>query len=223
MIVCSFSRDFLSLFFADVGRSSSVHVSVRSLPRCDEIPSVTCGHTNNFISPNLASTATGSSTAAFLSDLSPILSVSGSFDSGKDSPSNSSPVPLTSGYGLEKSGTASEDNSPSSEEGKLPIAVALEAKDPAGSLDLETDLRKTLVKSRLAECHQQEKLSRSDSMDSMLGDSLLDPPQCLQKIPPKRYQSPSRCGSPSLEAPDHLLFGSSNKSSGKSKLLIISI
>ena len=44
-------------------------------------------------------------------------------------------------------------------------------------------------------------------MDSMLGDSLLDPPQSLQKIPPKRYQSPSRCGSPSLEAPEHLLFG----------------
>ena len=50
-------------------------------------------------------------------------------------------------------------------------------------------------------------MTRSDSMDSMLGDSLLDPPQSLQKIPPKRYQSPSRCGSPSLEAPEHLLFG----------------
>lgn len=44
-------------------------------------------------------------------------------------------------------------------------------------------------------------------MDSMLGDSLLDPPQSLEKIPPKRYQSPSRCGSPSLETPEHLLFG----------------
>jgi hypothetical protein len=43
-------------------------------------------------------------------------------------------------------------------------------------------------------------------MDSMLGDSLLDPPQDLQKIPPKRYQSPSRCGSPSIETPEHLLF-----------------
>ena len=51
-------------------------------------------------------------------------------------------------------------------------------------------------------------LPRSNSMDSMLGDSLLDPPQSLKKIPPKRYQSPSRCGSPSLEAPEHLLFGS---------------
>ena len=76
------------------------------------------------------------------------------------------------------------------------------------SHDIETNLRKTLVKSRLAEC--QEKLPRSDSLDSMLGDSLLDPPQCLQKIPPKRYQSPSRCGSPSLEAPDHLLFGNTS-------------
>ena len=71
--------------------------------------------------------------------------------------------------------------------------------------DTESNLRKSLVKSRLVEC--QEKLPRSDSLDSMLGDSLLDPPQSLQKIPPKRYQSPSRCGSPSLEAPDHLLFG----------------
>ena len=50
-------------------------------------------------------------------------------------------------------------------------------------------------------------MPRSDSMDSMLGDSLLDPPQSLMKIPPKRYQSPSRCGSPSLEAPEHLMFG----------------
>lgn len=54
-------------------------------------------------------------------------------------------------------------------------------------------------------------LPRSDSMDSMLGDSLLDPPQCLQRIPPKRYQSPSRCGSPSMEAPEHLLFGSNKR------------
>ena len=66
-------------------------------------------------------------------------------------------------------------------------------------------MRKALVRSKLAEC--QANLPRSDSMDSMLGDSLLDPPQSLQKIPPKRYQSPSRCGSPSLETPEHLLFG----------------
>ena len=58
---------------------------------------------------------------------------------------------------------------------------------------------------------REEELPRSDSMDSMLGDSLLDPPQCLQKIPPKRYQSPSRCGSPSVEAPEHLLFGRSKR------------
>lgn len=71
----------------------------------------------------------------------------------------------------------------------------------------ETDLRKALVRSKLAECQVNSNLLRSDSMDSMLGDSLLDPPQSLQKIPPKRYQSPSRCGSPSLETPEHLLFG----------------
>ena len=69
-----------------------------------------------------------------------------------------------------------------------------------------------MVRSKLAmsaaECAAStSNLPRSDSMDSMLGDSLLDPPQSLQKIPPKRYQSPSRCGSPSLEAPEHLLFG----------------
>merc|ERR1740123_2722107 len=42
-------------------------------------------------------------------------------------------------------------------------------------------------------------------MDSMLGDSLLDPPQSLAKMAPRRYQSPSRCGSPSLEAPEPLM------------------
>ncbi len=63
-------------------------------------------------------------------------------------------------------------------------------------------------------------LPRSDSMDSMLGDSLLDPPQSLQKIPPKRYQSPSRCGSPSLEAPEHLLFGAKREGKGSRKLIV---
>ena len=81
----------------------------------------------------------------------------------------------------------------------------------------DSDLRKALVRSKLAgvECQAANvNLPRSDSMDSMLGDSLLDPPQSLQKIPPKRYQSPSRCGSPSLEAPEHLLFGNKRDSNG---------
>lgn len=45
------------------------------------------------------------------------------------------------------------------------------------------------------------------SADSLLGESLLDPPQSLQMYP-RRYQSPSRCGSPSVEAPEHLMFRS---------------
>uniref|UniRef100_A0A224YNM3 Protein, containing DUF4210 domain n=1 Tax=Rhipicephalus zambeziensis TaxID=60191 RepID=A0A224YNM3_9ACAR len=53
-----------------------------------------------------------------------------------------------------------------------------------------------------------KKHSKGDlSADVLLGESLLDPPQSLQMYP-KRYQSPSRCGSPSVEAPEHLLFGS---------------
>ena len=95
---------------------------------------------------------------------------------------------------------------------KLSMAGALEWRENSQQQQDRADpdnLRKSLVRSRLqAEC--QEKLPRSDSLDSMLGDSLLDPPQSLQKIPPKRYQSPSRCGSPSLEAPDHLLFGNAS-------------
>ena len=155
-------------------------MSVRSLPRCDEIPGVTCAHNSTLTGLTLSPIpGSGSSCAS---------SEPGSPDQAVQDQYLSSP-----------------------EEAKLPIAASLEWKsnDPHES---ETDLRRTLVKTRLAEC--QGKLSRSDSMDSMLGDSLLDPPQCLQKIPPKRYQSPSRCGSPSLEAPDHLLFGS-NKSNGK--------
>ena len=54
------------------------------------------------------------------------------------------------------------------------------------------------------------RLVKSDSMDSILGDSLLDPPQNINKMTPRRYQSPSRCGSPSLEAPEHLLSGGSS-------------
>ncbi|CAN7983752.1 unnamed protein product [Ixodes hexagonus] len=46
----------------------------------------------------------------------------------------------------------------------------------------------------------------TDSPDLLLGESLLDPPQSLQMYP-RRYQSPSRCGSPSVEVPEHLMFG----------------
>ncbi|PSN52982.1 hypothetical protein C0J52_01113 [Blattella germanica] len=42
--------------------------------------------------------------------------------------------------------------------------------------------------------------------DPLLGESLLDPPHSLDLFT-RRYQSPSRCGSPSLEAPEHLMFG----------------
>lgn len=47
--------------------------------------------------------------------------------------------------------------------------------------------------------------------DTMLGESLLDPPNSLCMFP-KRYQSPSRCGSPSLEVPEHLMFGKTRRS-----------
>lgn len=83
-----------------------------------------------------------------------------------------------------------------------------------GDLEGAGNLRKAALMSRLEEDHAADdscssplSSRRSDSMDSMLGDSLLDPPQSLQKIAPRRYQSPSRCGSPSLETPEHLLFG----------------
>nr|XP_037278895.1 protein FAM214A-like [Rhipicephalus microplus]XP_037278897.1 protein FAM214A-like [Rhipicephalus microplus] len=57
-----------------------------------------------------------------------------------------------------------------------------------------------------------KKHSKGDlSADVLLGESLLDPPQSLQMYP-KRYQSPSRCGSPSVEVPEHLLFGSQAQS-----------
>lgn len=46
----------------------------------------------------------------------------------------------------------------------------------------------------------------SSPADTMLGESLLDPPNSLCMYP-KRYQSPSRCGSPSIEVPEHLMFG----------------
>ncbi|XP_077483358.1 atos homolog atossa isoform X1 [Amblyomma americanum] len=53
-----------------------------------------------------------------------------------------------------------------------------------------------------------KKHSKGDlSADLLLGESLLDPPQSLQMYP-KRYQSPSRCGSPSVEVPEHLMFRS---------------
>ena len=67
----------------------------------------------------------------------------------------------------------------------------------AGSLPLypsPKDLRRTLGKARLAASDTDcpGRLTKSDSLDSMLGDSLLDPPQNKSKMAPRRYQSPSR-------------------------------
>jgi len=91
------------------------------------------------------------------------------------------------------------------EETKLEIAGSLAWREPA-------DLRRSLAKTKLATADSAQlypdcpgRLIKSDSMDSMLGDSLLDPPPSLSKMNPRRYQSPSRCGSPSLEAPEPLM------------------
>lgn len=53
-----------------------------------------------------------------------------------------------------------------------------------------------------------ESSSKKDGNPSeiMLGESLLDPPQLLEMYP-KRYQSPSRSGSPVMETPEHWMFG----------------
>jgi len=132
---------------AGAGGSTNINVSVKSLPRSDNIPAVVCAHNQSTSSPE------------------------------------------------------------EEEESKLGMAGALAWRDQA-------DLRRTIAKSKLVssetfpafqDCPGSGRLTKSDSMDSMLGDSLIDPPQSLSKIPPKRYQSPSRCGSPSLEAPEPLM------------------
>ncbi|XP_076045293.1 atos homolog atossa isoform X2 [Oratosquilla oratoria] len=66
---------------------------------------------------------------------------------------------------------------------------------------VEEDLRRSIVKARLAE---NNRISRSESPDTQLGESLLDPPNSLTRLS-RRYQSPSRSGSPSLETPEHLI------------------
>lgn len=131
---------------ASVGGNSMIAVSVRSLPRTEEIPKVVCAHNQQSVAQD-----------------------------------------------------ADEDRE------KLGIAGALAWQD-------ETDLRKSLVKVKLAATDYSQvhydcpgRLIKSDSMDSILSDSLLDPPPSLAKMNPRRYQSPSRCGSPSLEAPEPLM------------------
>ncbi|CAG0882124.1 unnamed protein product [Darwinula stevensoni] len=66
----------------------------------------------------------------------------------------------------------------------------------------EEDLRRCVM--RLKAGMPLDEGHKSSSEDSLLGESLLDPPGSLGKYP-RRYQSPSRCVSPSLEAPEHLL------------------
>lgn len=65
----------------------------------------------------------------------------------------------------------------------------------------DEDLRRSVMKARLAE---NTRVSRSESPDTQLGESLLDPPHSLTRFP-RRYQSPVRSGSPSLETPEHLI------------------
>jgi len=132
---------------ARAGGNSSIAVSVRSLPRTEDIPKVVCSHNQLAPTPN----------------------------------------------------TEEED------ETKLGIAGALTWRDPS-------DLRRSLVKAKLGSAESLPmfpdcpgRLIKSDSMDSMLGDSLIDPPQSMSRMTPRRYQSPSRCGSPSLEAPEPLM------------------
>ncbi len=114
---------------------------------------------------------------------------------------------------------------------KLPPVAGTSSMDlPHHQRPPTEDLRRSLVKARLAATESAaasaakgaaataaacgRPLAKSDSMDSMLGESLLDPPPSMSRMAPRRYQSPSRCGSPSLEAPDHLLLGSRVASGG---------
>lgn len=183
---------------AAVGSMALVNVAVRSYPRKNTIPKVLCTHnTSEMIAPPLALVSSSSSRDTLHSD-SPSIS-----------PTCSSNANIKNQAPDHK---FSNQINTFVEENKLAIAGASSWREADR---IEPDLRKmTLVKNKLTECTLSNPsglnatLPRSDSMDSMLGDSLLDPPQDLQKMPPKRYQSPSRCGSPSIEAPDHLLFRS---------------
>ena len=183
---------------AAVGSMALVNVTVRSYPRTDKIPKVLCTH-------NIAELRSDSPTTLPLAPAGDVLQ--------SDSSSTASPVCTDNSSSLDQSSDIKRISPTTTlEENKLPLAGALTWKETER---IETDLRKmALVKNKLTECSLSNTnainttLPRSDSMDSMLGDSLLDPPQDLQKIPPKRYQSPSRCGSPSIEAPEHLLFRS---------------
>ena len=65
----------------------------------------------------------------------------------------------------------------------------------------EDDLRRSIIRAKFVD---PARSSRSESPDTQLGESLLDPPHSLSRIP-RRYQSPSRSGSPSLETPEHIM------------------
>lgn len=184
---------------AAVGSMALVNVAVRSYPRTDKIPNVICPHNTAEIRSHFPVNSSYSSTGDLppSDSSSPSVSPTCGNKANIDQTNDSKPL------------TAPNNNT---EDNKLAIAGALSWKETER---LETDLRRmTLVKNKMTECTlshtniSNAALPRSDSMDSMLGDSLLDPPQDLQKMPPKRYQSPSRCGSPSIEAPEHLLFRS---------------
>lgn len=97
-----------------------------------------------------------------------------------------------------------------SETNKLAMACAL---DPIENPALLSDKNcsNQHLKSLPAE---SARYLRDSRRDPLLGDCLLDPPQGLHMYP-KRYQSPSRSGSPVMETPEHLMFGSPSSREGR--------
>lgn len=71
------------------------------------------------------------------------------------------------------------------------------------SPDDHEEMRRRLMSSKVVDGIDKKDGSPSELM---IGDSLLDPPQFLEMYP-KRYQSPSRSGSPVMETPEHWMFG----------------
>lgn len=149
-----------------MGQDTSIKVSVRSLPRSENVPVVECPEPHEELEAGMC-----------VSETYP------EFSSSSTASSCTTATPSTAT-------TASPSSSPSS---------SSQAKTDGSRCD--EDLRRSVMKAKIAE---NTRITRSESPDTQLGESLLDPPHSLTRFP-RRYQSPSRSGSPSLETPEHLI------------------
>ncbi|RXG69201.1 hypothetical protein Avbf_05610 [Armadillidium vulgare] len=192
---------------ANVGQDTAIKVVVRSLPRSNRAPKVSCPEIHPKSEYHALQPSSSVSTLSLPPDhisSTPPPSSCPHTSTTTFSPSSSSSSTLT-----DFSSTTHPSFSPfipvtsshSSASSEFAFQGSGSQLKTEGNNKTEEDLRRSMMRARLGD---PSRASRSESPDTQLGESLLDPPNSLSRIP-RRFQSPSRSGSPSMETPEHII------------------